>query len=117
MFKYLSAITGLIFLVNCISIQDISKQEISISPDQIAIVNETDTTQFLFIGAESTEMYQIDFESGKTWISPSFNSRPQVRLFYNEGQYEEYLLTTGLIYHLYFDKRKNRTDIKMIRNK
>ena len=115
--KYFSVIAGFILLVACASVQEISKQGTSISPGQIAIVNETDTTHFLFIGAESTEMYRIDIEPGETWISPSFNGRPHVRLYYNEERFEEYLLVPGLFYHLYFDNRKKRTDIKLMRNR
>lgn len=115
--KYFSVIAGYILLVACASVQEISKQGTSISPGQIAIVNETDTTHSLFIGAESAEMYRIEIEPGETWISSSFNVRPHVRLYYTEKRLEEYLLMPGLFYHLYFDKRKKRTDIKLIRNR
>jgi hypothetical protein len=115
--KYFPVIAVFIILVACASVQDISKPGTSVSPGQIAIINETDSIHFLYIGAESSEMYRIDIEPGETWISPSFNGRPHVRLYYNEERFEEYLLMPGLIYHLYFDRRKNRTDIKMIKNR
>lgn len=115
--KYLSCLTVFTLLFACGPIQDISRSGPIISTGQIAIVNDTDTSQFLYIGAESTEMYRIDIIPAETWISPHFSGRPHVRLYHNEGQFEEYLLMPGLIYHLYFDKKKSRTDIKMIRNK
>jgi uncharacterized protein YcfL len=115
--KYFCVIAGFLLLVACASVQDISNKGSLISPGQIIIINETDTTQFLFIGAESAEMYRIDIEPDETWISPSFNGRPYVRLHYSEERFEEYLLMPGLFYHLYFDKRKKRTDIKMMRNR
>lgn len=115
--KFFSVIVAFIILVACASVQDISQQGTSISPDQIAIINETDTTHFLYIGDESTEIYRIDIEPGEIWISQSFNSRPYVRLYYNEERFEEYLLMPGLFYHLYFDTRKKRTDIKLKRNR
>jgi uncharacterized protein YcfL len=115
--KYFSVIIGLILLSACASVQEISKQGTSISPGQIAIINETDTSHFLYIGAESSAMNRIDIEPGDTWISPSFNGRPHVRLYYSEERFEEYLLMPGLFYHLYFDYRKKRTDIKLLRNR
>lgn len=115
--KHFLAIAVFIVLVSCSSVQYNSKPGTSVSFGQIAIINETDNVHFLYIGAEPSEMYRIDIEPGRTWISPSFNGRPHVRLYYNQEHFEEYLLMTGLIYHLYFDNRKKRTDIKMIRNR
>jgi len=115
--KYFPFIAVFIVVVACASVQDISKPGTTVSPGQIAIINETDSIHFLYIGAESSEMYRINFEPGETWISPAFNGRPSVRLYYSEEGIEEYLLSPGLFYHLYFDKRKKRTDIKLMRNR
>ena len=115
--SYFPFIAGFILLVACAAVQEISKQGASSFPGQIVIVNETDTMRFIYIGEESSEMYRINFEPGETWISPAFNGRPRVRLYYSEEGIEEYLLSPGLFYHLYFDKRKKRTDIKLMRNR
>ncbi len=103
---------SVLLLSSCASMQELSKHGITISPRQIAVINETDSLQLFFIGEESEHLFETRIEPGQTWISHDFSGRPHIRLYVG-GKYEEYLLMPGLLYRLYWDNRKRRPDIKM----
>jgi hypothetical protein len=112
MLRVFLVLASALLISSCASMQDISKHGITISPHQVAVINETDSVQVFFIGEESDDLFETRMEPGKTWISPGFSGRPHIRLYIGE-KYEEYLLMPGLLYRIYWDNRKKRPDIKM----
>jgi len=101
-------------MFGCALTQPALKSGIEISTGQIAVINETDSIGAIYLGDEAGNFFKIEISPGEVWISPSFRGRPHVRVYHGE-RYEEYLLMTGLKYRLYWDNRKKRVDIRMIR--
>ena len=112
MIRVFLVLASALLLTSCASMQDMSKHGITVSPHQVAVINETDSLQVFFIGEESDDLFETRMEPGQTWISPNYTGRPHIRLYIGE-KYEEYLLMPGLLYRIYWDNRKKRPDIKM----
>jgi len=114
MLKFFSIGVFGLLLAACAATQTFLRPGTDVAPGQIAIINQTDSIGSIHIGDGSGMFFKVDIDAGETWISPAFRGRPHIRV-YNGERFEEYLLMTGLQYKLYWDRRKNRLDIKMIR--
>jgi hypothetical protein len=101
------------FLVSsCFTLQYISGDYDNLERDQILIINETGEIHSLLIGSDVENLHELKIGAGETWLSPPFSNRPYIRIM-GETWQEDYLLTTGRPYQLYWNGRKNRLDIKI----
>lgn len=102
----------LAILSACLTGRGLTSYDPDLHAGQVAVINETSEIQEFFIGEDSENLYEVTVNPGDKWISPVFTGRPHIRIYDGE-KFDEYLLMPGLPYRLYWDKKKNRPDIRM----